>query len=158
MLAISPQKSTIRSFIIGNVTELVGLYEGKVKDRIIHRFLEIRYNENYKVLVLADYGVAQLRRRVFFVELRSKHKLFEFPKPILPSGDYLTTRKAIGSLPSPENNVQEKLSCLYKHNGKLTEYQKHCQKGSKNLYNHIGAGRLRHIYQDLIMIFPSIIL
>ncbi len=136
-----------KAFVIENVPGLLGLYNGEVKDEIIRRFSQIGYSVSYKVLVAADYGVPQLRRRVFFVGLRSKNKLFEFPRSILHSDNYITTKEAIGDLPSLENGIWGSPS-LYIQNGNLTKYQKYCRKGSKNLHNHVGTThteKTRHI-------------
>jgi DNA (cytosine-5)-methyltransferase 1 len=136
-----------KAFVIENVPGLVGLYGGQIKDEIINQFSKMGYSVNYKILIAADYGVPQVRRRVFFVGLRSKTKIFEFPEPSHMKDQHITTRMAISDLPSLEQDLG-KTPCLYKNNGRLTNYQKVFRNGSRYLHNHIGTAhteKTKHI-------------
>ena len=53
-----------------------------------------------KLLYAPDYGVPQIRKRVFFVGLLDHTKTFEFPLPLLDKDHYVTCEDAIGDLPS----------------------------------------------------------
>ena len=81
---------------------------------IIHDLEEFGYSVRFKVLRAADYGVPQLRDRVFIVALRGTAG-FCFPEPthfkqmpqldqanlFEPGCPYITVRDAIGDLPPP---------------------------------------------------------
>lgn len=77
--------------------------------KLISKLESLGYIVNHKTLTAADYGVPQLRERVFIIA--SKHKEFRFPQPthfpeskaglFLKSSSYKTVRDAIGDLPSP---------------------------------------------------------
>lgn len=82
---------------------------------ILDDLTSLGYSVNYKVLRAADYGVSQLRDRVFIVAIQSALP-FNFPEPThFPPQDekssqgdflgeylpYLTVRDAIGDLPTP---------------------------------------------------------
>jgi len=89
--------------------------KGSALKKILDDFGELGYNASYKVLRAADYGVPQLRDRVFIVATQKKYT-FEFPEPShfckvkqpqqsnLFSSEltpYLTVKDAIADLPSP---------------------------------------------------------
>lgn len=68
------------AFILENVQGLTYKTHKAQFDRLIQGLEELGYNPQWKVLLAADYGVPQLRRRVFVVGRRDGKK-FEFPKP-----------------------------------------------------------------------------
>lgn len=88
---------------------------GSALKTILDDFEELGYSVSYKVLRAADYGVPQLRDRVFIVATLEKYT-FEFPEPthfcrtkqprqsklfdteLVP---YITVNDAIGDLPPP---------------------------------------------------------
>ena len=47
-----------------------------------------------------DYGIPQIRKRVFFVGLLNSDENFEYPKPVLKPYEYITCEEAIGDLPA----------------------------------------------------------
>ena len=81
--------------------------KGGVLSNLIARFEALGYRVNYKVMLAADYGVPQLRERLFVVA--SKTKRFVFPNPTHSSKKndnlftfgkpYRTIKDAIGALP-----------------------------------------------------------
>lgn len=97
------------AFILENVQGLTYKTHKAQFDRIITGLRELGYNPSWKVLLAADYGVPQLRRRVFVVGRRDG-KRFTFP-PTTHSGwserdqvidptklPYVTTNQVIGDL------------------------------------------------------------
>lgn len=81
---------------------------GGVLAKLTAELEALGYIVSYKTLTAADYGVPQLRERVFIVA--SKDRQFRFPQPThhaAPEGlfeagaRYQTVRDAIGDLPSP---------------------------------------------------------
>lgn len=68
------------AFILENVQGLTYKTHKAQFDRLLKGLTELGYNPQWKVLLAADYGVPQLRRRVFVVGRRDGEK-FEFPEP-----------------------------------------------------------------------------
>ena len=68
------------AFILENVQGLTYKTHKAQFDRLLKSLTELGYNPQWKVLLAADYGVPQLRRRVFVVGRRDGGK-FEFPEP-----------------------------------------------------------------------------
>jgi DNA (cytosine-5)-methyltransferase 1 len=68
------------AFILENVQGLTYKTHKAQFDRLLRGLGDLGYNPQWRVLLAADYGVAQLRRRVFVVGRRDGEK-FEFPEP-----------------------------------------------------------------------------
>lgn len=68
------------AFILENVQGLTYKTHKAQFDRLLKGLGELGYNPQWQVLLAADYGVPQLRRRVFVVGRRDGEK-FEFPEP-----------------------------------------------------------------------------
>ena len=87
-----------KAFIIENVPGMATLYEGQIKDEILHRFKKMGYNIECKILCAADYGVPQRRNRAIFIGYKDGEKSPNYPEPILSNSEYLTIKDAIGDL------------------------------------------------------------
>ncbi|MDE0290979.1 MAG: DNA (cytosine-5-)-methyltransferase [Candidatus Dadabacteria bacterium] len=85
-------------FVAENVQGLLTIDRGKAIKTIINNFEDLGYHVVYKLLIAADYGVPQTRKRVFIIGTkRSKLPPFEYPKP--PNKNkWITLREAIGDL------------------------------------------------------------
>lgn len=129
--------------IIENVPGLATLYDGHAKDAILQEFKKLKLTSNYKVLFAPDFGVPQIRKRIFFVGLNSKLGTFEFPKEVLTPDKYNTTSIAISDLPSRENDFGVEQD-RYDKTAK-TEYQKKMRNGSKVLFNHVATKHTDHV-------------
>ena len=68
------------AFILENVQGLTYKTHKAQFERLLRGLGELGYNPQWKVLLAADYGVPQLRRRVFVVGRRDGER-FEFPEP-----------------------------------------------------------------------------
>ncbi|MBU1588960.1 MAG: DNA (cytosine-5-)-methyltransferase [Actinobacteria bacterium] len=68
------------AFVLENVQGLTYKTHRAQFDRLLKSLTELGYNPQWRVLLAADYGVPQLRRRVFVVGRRDG-KAFEFPAP-----------------------------------------------------------------------------
>ncbi len=82
------QAKNIPYFIFENVKGLVNHDRGKTLKSIIELLNNSGYEVAYKVLNSIDYGVPQLRERVYFVGIRRDlyNKPFNFPLPIKQVG------------------------------------------------------------------------
>lgn len=140
------------AFLIENVPGLVRLYNGSVKDEIIKRLSKIGYNVEMQMLCAADYGVPQMRNRVFFVGLHRKYGEFDFPNPTHSPENYVTCSDAISDLPALENELGSEES---KHpTPPQTPYQKALRGRAKKLYNHV-ATRHTDLVKSVITLVPE---
>jgi len=117
-----------KAFLMENVPNIVSMGEGVVKDAIIKDFESLGYTVVYKVLLAAEFGVPQNRRRAFFIGIKGK-KEFVFPKP--SHKKLISAKDAISDL--PENSVPD--GNKYKSEPK-SEYQKLIRKNSNFIFNH----------------------
>lgn len=97
--------------VMENVWNLPLINGGKAKNMILEAFTEIGYKMDYGVLLSADYGVPQMRKRCFFIGTNTGKKI-EFPGPVYPPAKlfkesemkkYKTVREAISDLPPLKN-------------------------------------------------------
>ena len=118
-------------FVIENVTGILSMKNGEVKEDIIKRAKKIGYNVYLNKLVASDYGVPQNRVRVFFVGIKKELDKgnFEFPKKFSYK---VTCEEAISDLPSLDNN-EDNTKYKFLPN---SEYQKYMRKNSNMVYNH----------------------
>ena len=136
-----------KMFLMENVSGLASMKNGQgelIKDELIDIFDEIGYKVKSKVLLAADYGVPQFRKRIFFVGTKKDYNLnFKFPKPTHhdknslfsfyeDSNTYLTVKDAFSDLPTIECNESAEKYDKEPEN----DYQKYCRKNSQKLFNH----------------------
>ncbi|MDA1869470.1 DNA cytosine methyltransferase [Bacillus cereus] len=130
-----------KAFLIENVPGMATLYNGAVKQQIINTFEDLGYSVTVtdKPLLAADYGVPQMRKRMFFVGFRKdlNYDYFQFPEPLLNKESYISTEEAISDLPSLENDLGEEI-CDYICEPK-SDYQKLMRRNSREIYNHVGT-------------------
>jgi DNA (cytosine-5)-methyltransferase 1 len=113
------------------------MWGGQVFQAIIKKFESAGYNVNFQLMNSADYGIPQVRHRVFIVGIKKElSKKYEFPKKDFKKEDYISCEEAIGNVPSLENEL--KLSDLSYEIKPITEYQKYVMDSNK-LYNHIAT-------------------
>lgn len=71
-----------KAFILENVKGLATHNQGKTLAFIIEKLENIGYTVKYEVLEAKDYGLPQIRKRLFIVGVRKNIKnVFEFPQP-----------------------------------------------------------------------------
>lgn len=117
-----------KAFLLENVPNILSLGGGVIRDAIVKDFSSLGYNVSYKVLLAADYGVPQNRKRAIFVGLLNGQN-FEFPKATITKP--VSSKEAISDL--PEESIKE--------GGNYTsepqsEYQKLMRLNSTAVYNH----------------------
>lgn len=71
-----------KAFLFENVPGLLSLNKGRDWEELL-TYLEskTRYKVFYKILNSADYGIPQIRKRIFIVGFRSRKTEFDFPTP-----------------------------------------------------------------------------
>ena len=131
-----------QAVVLENVPGMIQTNGGIGAKRIVEDFAKIGYKMVPQLLYAPDYGIPQIRKRVFFVGLRDTEKEYEFPKATTEKDNYVTCEAAIGDLPSLQTKdgeiiygeeVQE--YCLEP----LNKYQEQMRKNSTKIYNHIGS-------------------
>ena len=80
------------AIIIENVPGLMTLYKGQAKKEILKLCDEMGYNCTPKVLFAPDFGVPQIRKRVFFVAIKKELGVFEFPDPTNTPQTYMVVQ------------------------------------------------------------------
>lgn len=126
-----------RAVLLENVPGMIQTNGGIGARRIVEDFSKIGYKMVPKLLYAPDYGIPQIRKRVFFVGLRNNSQTFEFPKPFVKKENYVTCEQAIGDLPGLEGIYGEEVQdypCAPQ-----SDYQRIMRRNSSKIYNHIGT-------------------
>jgi len=146
-------KNKPKAIIIENVPGLATLYKGKAKIEIEKNFKKNKYTYNSNIIYAPNFGVPQIRKRLFFVGLdKDSYGTFEFPKEILKKENYVTCEDAISDLPTLEYDLgvnQSKYSIE-----PLSSYQQKMRKNSKIINNHIGTQHT-DLVKDVISQVPE---
>ena len=138
-------------FVMENVPGILNIFQGRTKNQILSIFRSIGYNTNIKVLLAADYGVPQLRKRAFFIGNKLDiEPEFLFPEKILNEKEYITVEQAIFDLPFIESGKGEFKSIYDK--SPFSNYQKLMRKDSKHLYNHISTDHDKKVLDIIKML------
>ena len=136
------EKLKPQAIVLENVPGMLQVNKGIGAKRIVTDFKKKGYTMIPKLLYAPDYGVPQIRKRVFFVGLRDSSKEFTFPDPILNENRYVTCKEAIGDLPSLQTKDGQIIygEEVQKYKVKpQNDYQKKMRENSKKVYNHIGS-------------------
>lgn len=111
-------------FLIENVPGLLSVQKNGllIIDNMRTEFSKLGYFLNYRALKAEDYGVPQLRRRVFIIGNRSDIKPFEFPDVSISQP--FTVRDAISNLPriGVNDGVDELVITNYQTQSKYQEW------------------------------------
>jgi len=132
-----------KAIIIENVPGILKLYNGKAKKEILELCESHGYNCNPKLIYAPDYGVPQIRKRVFFVALRKDLGMFEFPDKLYTPDNYISCESAIGDLPDLEFDLGS--NELNYDKDPNTDYQSKMRNESEVLYNHVGTKHTDHV-------------
>mgnify|MGYP003181904126 CR=1 FL=1 len=131
------EKLQPQAIVLENVPGMLQTNGGIGAKRIIEDFSKIGYTMTPKLLFAPDYGIPQIRKRVFFVGLKDGNKAFEFPLPKVDKEHYVTCEDAIGDLPALINIYGDEVQDYECE--PLSQYQRQMRKNSKKIYNHIGT-------------------
>ncbi len=116
-----------KAFVMENVPNILSMGGGVVKDSIIRDFESLGYSVVYKVLLAADYGVPQNRRRAVFVGLKDGE--YTFPMPLISSP--VISKDALSDL--PEYSIEDGGAYPISFQ---SDFQNMIREGSKAVYNH----------------------
>jgi len=131
------EKIKPQAFLIENVTGIAGLYKGAILKKIKEKFTALGYNVSAEILSSAEYGVPQIRKRMFIVGVKKKSGIFVFPQTIYSEKNYVSCKEAIGDLPSREKELGTEKD-IYTRKPR-TEYQILMRNGKEILYNHVAT-------------------
>ena len=126
--------------VLENVPGMLTLYDGAGAKRVKEDFENIGYHVNTpRVLYAPDYGVPQIRKRVFFVMTLKEDILgtYSYPEPLLSEDEYVTCKDAIDNLPSLVGVDDYSLNQVFEYISEpQNEYEKLMRKNSIKIYNH----------------------
>ena len=131
-----------KAVLLENVLAMVEANGGVGAKRIIEDFTAIGYKMTMKVLFAPDYGIPQVRRRVFFVGLRDTDKEFVFPTPTVSEEHYVSCEEAISDLPSLQTEDGEIIrggDIQAYMTEPASDYQEKMRGSSAFVFNHIGS-------------------
>jgi len=157
-------------FVMENVPGILSMGKGKVVDKIFTLYKEIGYNCKMETLLAANYGVPQLRQRVFFIGTQGNSVLSlrfqktaenkseersDLGKNTLPS--YLTVQDAISDILSITPFTKKRTDDMikkYSHQPK-TPYQKYLRINSTGLYDHFAPNHSELVRDRIAHIKPG---
>jgi len=158
-------------FVMENVPGILSMGKGKVVENVVNLYKEMGYNCKMEILLAADYGVPQLRQRVFFIGTQDKSvnsltiqktnknniaMKSDKEKNMLPS--YLTVQDALSDILKVKPLTKQRVeNSTVKYNGSpLTQYQEYLRENSDELYDHFAPNhseivrkRISHIDQGM---------
>jgi len=152
-----------KAFLMENVRGLLSADGGVIKQAIETEFNDIGYDIKSAVICAADYGVPQIRNRIFFIGYRNELRITpDFPVPTQEKTNYATVGKAINDLLGKENEVANHVPM--RHN-KIVEGRIKCipegegipknglpedfSKGSRSDYANNTIKNFSHVYRRL---------
>lgn len=151
------QKVQPQAVLLENVPGMVQTNGGIGAKRVVEDFKEIGYTMVPKLLYAPDYGIPQIRKRVFFVGLRDSDNIFSFPEPTTPKEKYITCSEAICDLPPLQESdgtiiygeEEQEYFCA-----PCSDYQKEMRRNSSKVVNHIGSIPIEKT-QKMISLVPE---
>lgn len=144
-------------FIAENVKGMLTLGKGEVIKQIIQDFESSGYKVKYRLVNARDYGVPQLRERVFIVGVREDIDFeYEFPEPTHgiqeDQAPYVTLKDAIGDLESdPGEWYEGGFSSMYLSRNRKKNWNEQSftiQASGRQAPLHPGGERMRKIGTD----------
>ena len=117
-------------------------YENKTSLQIIQEALHETYDIVSGVVNAKDYGTPQNRRRAILLMTKKGEGEWELPKPTSPSP--ITLRKAIGDLPTLENQEKSDFHRLHyaqKHSARHIDWMRHTPTGEAAWTNAVAKHR-----------------
>lgn len=129
--------------LIENVEGLNVMQGGKVRDGIIESFADIGYRMKSTVLVSANFGVPQLRKRIVFLGWLPNLAEPMYPQASHRQDSWVTVADAIGDLP-PLNSGEEARAYTTLA---TTHYQRMLRGTCKTLHNHAAANHPHHLVE-----------
>ncbi|MFS7255118.1 DNA cytosine methyltransferase [Carnobacterium divergens] len=138
--------------VLENVPGLLKLFDGKAAQRIVEDFSELGYVMQKKILFAPEFGVPQIRKRVFFVGVLPEFGKFSYPSSIIDKDNFITCEDAISDLPSLKLDLGKEIMDYTSR--PLSVYQEVMRMNSNKLFNHVGTNHEQKTI-DLISMVPE---
>lgn len=149
--------------LMENVKGLLIARKGAYRDEVIESFEKLGYAVTGNVLLAADFGVPQLRQRVFFIATRLGSEV-ELPRPTYRSPDllesasgvqqtHLTVSEAISDLPLIGDN--SRIPFMKYSKAAETRYQSLLRAGSDGIVNHMSRPLSDHARTIMEQVAPG---
>jgi len=141
--------------VMENVPGMMSYRNGEIVREIIEDFNNVGYRAQARILNAAEYGVPQIRKRIFFIAVRKNLRIsISWPKlthscsngsPLMRSlfeekslKPAVTVWEAIGDLPLPVPGKPRLADVALNYDRKpFSEYQRWARRNSKEIHNHI---------------------
>ncbi|MDC6450346.1 DNA cytosine methyltransferase [Pseudomonadales bacterium] len=136
------EKLNPKVLVIENVPGIANLYGGRARAAILFEFERLGYTAHEKLFFAPDFGVPQIRKRMFFVGVKDDYE-FEFPLPTHQPERYVTCEQAIGDLPVFNTELGSEFS-MYDTKAS-SDYQLMMRDGANELFNHVGTKHTDHV-------------
>ena len=163
------KKHKTKVVVLENVKNIMNHDKGNTFKRIIHELESLGYVCFHHVFNSADYGVPQMRYRVFFMGVRKDIGVKpSFPEKLLDKENYATVGDAIMDLVGKENEfpnhvpmkhneiVTKRIACIREGEGIPEEgLPKDVAKGSRSDYTDNTIKNFSHVYRRLSRSNPA---
>ncbi len=142
-------------FVMENVPGMMSYRDGKIVEEIIEDFRKIGYRTEARILNAVQFGVPQVRKRIFFIGTRTRGVPIRWPQPThrepastrISPDDFdvtdelkppVTVWEAIGDLPDPVPGRPRLADVKLEYNKEpFSEYQRWVREDSDGVHNHI---------------------
>lgn len=108
-----------KAFVAENVRGLLHEYNKDSLAQVLGDFRALGYEVSYNLYLAADYGVPQMRQRVFIVGTLPGVKAFVPPTPVLSKADWMTSKQAVSDLEDMAED--EEFNHIWSRAGKSAE-------------------------------------
>lgn len=163
--------------LIENVREFINFAEGHFSSDLLKRLDELGYDASFRKVCAADFGVPQLRHRVFFIAINRSSGISRSPDQLFPNPTHLPTNEAnlfsgmryntvysaISDLPAA-SQIKDHPQLRYRKLSAISDYAKQMRSSSGFVQNHfkrtlsqkqierinaVGTGRMRDVDAEL---------
>ena len=150
-----------KAVVLENVPGIASLFKGEIKNAIISEFENIGYKMSMFLLYAVDYGVPQIRKRVFFIGLKDHQVHFAPPAPThgenstrlaMQLSPIVTCGEALSDLPPLIDTLGGEEQEYATESA--SDYQKLMRNGSRKVYNHIGTDHSEKV-KSIIDLVPE---
>ncbi|MBR1374534.1 MAG: DNA cytosine methyltransferase [Cardiobacteriaceae bacterium] len=130
--------------LMENVPGLRSMLNGQVEEKIIQDYADIGYKINVAILNAADYGVAQIRKRIIFIGNKIGAKNYH-PSAIFKEEEYKTVAQELARFSNIKEN-KEINHIFTKHSSKMLEKIKNTKPGDSVYDNY--SDSWKRVYAD----------
>jgi DNA (cytosine-5)-methyltransferase 1 len=142
-------------FLFENVANFQLINKGKSMRQFLNKLKKLSYNVSFAILKSEDFGVPQLRKRLFVGGIKS-NSWRDFDINIVKRRKVRpTVGDAISDLPFLQDGGGGADAMNYPNQKKLTSYQRRTRKGSQVLYNHWSSKNSPEVVRTISYIGPG---